>query len=189
MVMPATTRRTASSEKTRMYHMSHDTTAGVPADHPEGMTARWRGQAGRLEVWYTTITDRATGTGFWLHTELVAPTTGDVAFLLGWAAVFPPDEAPVWERFGPAPADGALPPDELVGSAGRLSWELTRTSAGGPPLHTFPRYAWERELLPAAQIVPAPAATYDGFFDVGERRLQLDGAQGASARIYGHGNA
>src|SRR4051794_5701882 len=124
--------------------MSHDTTHAGSPDHPEGMTARWRGQAGRLEVWYTTITDQTTGTGLWLHTELVAPTAGDAAFLHGWAAVSPPDAAPVWERFGPPDAESALPPDELTGSAGALSWELHRMSTGARTLHTFPRYAWER---------------------------------------------
>ena len=151
--------------------------------------ARWRGQPGRLEVWYTTVTDPATGTGLWLHTELIAPTTGAAAYVHGWAAVFPPGEAPTWERFGPAPAAGALPPSELVGAAGDVSWELVRTDDGGPPLWTFPRYAWERELLPAAQVVPAPSATYDGVVRFGSRELSLVAARGASARIYGHGNA
>jgi hypothetical protein len=148
---------------------------------------RWRGQPGRLEVWYTTLTDPATGTGLWLHTELVAPTSGD-AFVHGWAAVFPPDAPPVWERFGPTPAVD-LPPDELSGKTGTLAWDLRCTDTGGPPLFTFPRYAWERELLPAAQVVPAPAALYDGSVAVGDRTLELQGARGASARIYGHGSA
>src|SRR2546430_12594670 len=47
--------------------------------------------------------------------------------------------------------------ERLAGSAGELTWDLAQHS-GGPPLFTFPRWAWERELLPAAQIVPAPAA-------------------------------
>jgi len=158
-------------------------------DVPGPATAlRWRGQPGRLEVWYTTVNDPATGTGLWLHTELVAPVAG-AAYVRGWAAVFPPDGPPVWERFGPTPAEGALPPSELTGTAGSLAWQLRQTSTGGPPLHTFPRYAWERELLPAAQIVPAPTATYDGTVRVGERTVSLSGARGASARIYGHGNA
>ena len=59
---------------------------------------RWRGQPGRLEVWYSTLTDPTTGTGFWLHTELVAPTSG-AAFLHGWAAAFPVDGPPV-QLFG-----------------------------------------------------------------------------------------
>ncbi|MGB8650845.1 MAG: hypothetical protein WCD35_09305 [Mycobacteriales bacterium] len=149
--------------------------------------SRWRGRPGRLEVWYTTLTDPATGTGVWLHTELVAPTTG-AAHVHGWAAVFAPGQEPVWHRFGPVPAD-ALPPSELTGSAGPLSWDLRLTDPGGPTLYTFPRYAWEREVLPAAQVVPAPAAVYDGTVTVGDRVLELQGARGASARIYGHGNA
>jgi hypothetical protein len=156
-----------------------------------GMTwhqSRWRGQPHRLEVWYTTLTDPATGTGFWLHTELVAPADGGSAFVHGWAAVFPVDAAPTWERFGPTPAD-ALPPNELHGTTSGLSWELRRRPDSTRPLCTFPRWAWERELLPAAQVVPAPAASYDGFVTCGERRFDLTGARGASARIYGHGNA
>jgi len=151
--------------------------------------SRWHGQSGRLEVWYTTLTDPATGTGFWLHTELVAPTSGDAAYVHGWAAVFPPDDVPVWERFGPAPVDRTAPPSELAGTAGALSWQLRQVAAGGPSLYTFPRYAWERELLPAAQMVPAPAASYDGTFTAADRVFRLSGATGASARIYGHGNA
>jgi hypothetical protein len=151
--------------------------------------SRWRGQPGRLEVWYTTLTDPVTGTGFWLHTELVAPTGGQPAHVHGWAAVFPPDATPVWRRFGPTPAAGALPPSELAGSADELSWQLRQTTTGGPALFTFPRWVWERELLPASQVVPAPVATYDGSFTAGDRVYALHGATGASARIYGHGSA
>lgn len=75
---------------------------------------RWRGDAGRLEVWYTTLTQPATGTGVWLHTELVAPTAAP-AYVHGWAAVFPLDAEPVWERFGPRPAVD-LTPNELHNS-------------------------------------------------------------------------
>lgn len=37
---------------------------------------RWRGAAGRLEVWYATLSDPLTRTGLWVHCETVAPTTG-----------------------------------------------------------------------------------------------------------------
>ncbi|URN02787.1 hypothetical protein LUW74_05085 [Actinomadura madurae] len=165
---------------------------------PDPMRSRWRGQAGRLEVWYTTLTDPATGTGFWIHHELVAPHEGE-ARAHGWAAVFPPGEPPVLARFGPhgwsRPDDAAFAAgpvartgDGLTGSAGAITWDL-RESGGGRPLYTFPRWAWASELLPAAQIVPKPAAVYDGEVRFGDRVLALDGAPGASARIYGHGNA
>lgn len=164
------------------------------------MTARWAGRPGRLEVWYTTITDPVTGTGVWLHHELVAPTDGAAAFAHGWAAVFAPDSAPLHGRFGPEPwvrpeaplvfaaGDVTLSTERLRGSAGECSWDLT-SSGGGSPLFTFPRWAWRRELLPAAQIVPAPSATFTGTVRCGAHRVDLRDAPGATARIYGHGSA
>lgn len=165
----------------------------------EMFRSRWRGQPGRLEVWYSTLTDPATGTGVWLHHELVAPAGGGPAKAHGWATVFPPGAAPVFARFGPHdwPAAGAVPyaaggievsPGALRGTAGDISWDLTATG-GGTPLYTFPRWSWERELLPAAQVVPAPTATYEGTVRYGDTVLELAGAPGNTARIYGHGNA
>lgn len=149
----------------------------------------WRGEPGRLEVWYTTVTDPVTGTGLWLHTELVAPSSGESAFLHGWAAVFPCDAPPTWERFGPSRAEVGAAPSELAGTAGPLAWELHRSAASGRVLYTFPRWAWEHRILPAAQVVPWPAATYEGTVTVAGRTIELVGAPGASARIYGHGSA
>ena len=170
-------------------------------DTAELMRSRWRGQRGRLEVWYTTVTDPATGTGLWLHHELVAPTGDEPPYAHGWAAAFPGGGvAPVVARFGPAPwpaptsaevfaLDGVtVTADRLAGTAGALSWELARRGGGGP-LYTFPRWAWRRELLPAAQIVPYPAATFTGTVHIGSTTLRLERAPGACGRIYGHGNA
>jgi hypothetical protein len=197
------------------------------------LRSRWRGQPGRLEVWYTTLTDPATGTGVWIHHELVAPADGAPPHAHGWAAVFPPGESPVLARFGPhpwtphatpePPADRCTPetqarpshspgsverpPDRraadvpvfgvpgvelsgerLRGRAGEVSWDLA-VSGGGGPLFTFPRWAWRRELLPAAQVVPVPTAVFEGTVRCGERVIEVRGAPGATARIYGHGNA
>ncbi|TMR30701.1 hypothetical protein [Actinomadura geliboluensis] len=195
---------TAVGEARLRFHLRRDlaaflTSFRAPARAADPMRSRWRGQAGRLEVWYTTLTDPATGTGVWLHHELVAPDDGGGAHAHGWAAVFPPGEPPVFGRFGPhewSPREDAAfaagpvvqTGDRLAGTAGPVGWEL-RESGGGPPLFTFPRWAWERELLPAAQIVPKPAAAYRGAVRFGDRVLDLADAPGASARIYGHGNA
>ena len=165
---------------------------------------RWRGQPGRLEVWYATFTDVATGAGFWLHHELVAPPAGGAPpFAHGWAAAFFPGEAPVAGRFGPVAAEpGASDGDQpwfragpveadgasLQGEAEDISWDLL-WGDDSPPLFTFPRGAWEREILPAAQVVPAPTARFTGRVTVAGRTTRLDRAVGALARIYGHGNA
>jgi hypothetical protein len=155
---------------------------------------RWRGQPGRLEVHYLTATDEATGTGLWLHHEVVAPTS-DEAYAHGWLATFPVDGEPSYERFGPSPVvprpDGAWFHTEAAtmtstaasgGSNGR-SWDL-HWDAGDRPLWTFPRWAWRRQALPAAQVLPTPRTRFTGALD-GRR---FDG-HGGVAHIYGHGNA
>lgn len=166
-----------------------------PGSH---MAPRWNGEPGRTEVWYTTVTDPATGTGLWLHHELTAPADGSDPFAHGWAAVFPKDGPVRHARFGPEKwagggdgftADGVLSaPGRLSGSAGALGWDLAE-QADGAPLFTFPRWSWRRPLLPAAQMLPAARATYAGTFTYENTTLTPVGAPGATARIYGHGNA
>lgn len=164
----------------------------------EHFAPRWNGTPGRTEVWYTTLTDPASGTGIWLHHELTAPADGSEPFAHGWVAAFPREGEVRHARFGPVPwtrpANGfagddimALP-GQLAGSAGDFHWKLTERPQASP-LFTFPRWSWRRPLLPAAQMLPAARATYDGEFSYGEHTLTPRGAPGASARIYGHGNA
>jgi hypothetical protein len=160
----------------------------------ELMAPRWKGQAGRLEVWYCTFTDPASGLGCWIHHEVVAPLDGD-PYVHGWAAAFRPGTAPVLERFGPHPApgpsagDARLDPPALTGKAGRLEWDV-RWEDAERPLFTFPKWVWEREVLPAAQIVPVASSRFSGHVTVGGSRLELSaGSRGNLARIYGHGSA
>ncbi|QPP05538.1 hypothetical protein G4Z16_03055 [Streptomyces bathyalis] len=171
-------------------------------DQAAQLAPRWDGSAGRTEVWYTTVTDPATRSGLWLHHELVAPADGSDAYAHGWVARFPADgEGPVEHaRFGPEPwkqqaeargfsSDGIeAGPGRLRGAAGPFSWDLAEHPQD-EPLFTFPRWSWRRQLLPAAQIVPAPHASYTGTFAYDGGELRLDEAPGATARIYGHGNA
>lgn len=163
---------------------------------------RWRGKAGRLEVWYATLSDPMTRSGLWVHCETVAPTTGS-PYAHGWVTWFPSKGAPRTERFGPTPAqpaDGSawfdaagarVAPGKLTGRAGSLAWDLTWKDPGAP-LWTFPRAAWERELLPGAQVVLAPTAAFTGSLTVdseGGTTHPVAGWRGGVAHIYGHGNA
>jgi len=162
---------------------------------------RWRGKPGRLEVWYATLSDPLTRAGLWIHCETVAPLRGSQApYAHGWATWFAPDRPPRTERFGPEPiqpATGAawfdaagvrVAPEELAGRARSLAWELSWIDAG-PPLWTFPRAAWERELLPGAQVVLAPTAEFAGSVALDDKAFRIDGWRGGVAHIYGHGNA
>ena len=159
---------------------------------------RWRGQPHRLEVWYATFTDPRTTDGYWLHHEVVAPDEG-AAYAHGWCAVFPFDGPARVERFGPAAPDrggdawfsaaGAhVDGAALRGAAGDLAWDLAYADTSAP-LYTFPSWSWEKEVLPASQIVPFPTARFTGTVSIAGRTVDLDDAIGALARIYGHGNA
>ena len=181
--------------------------------------ARWDGKPGRLEVWYATFTDRASGAGGWIHCETVAPdrsragahSTGDGSpYAHGWISWFPTAGSPTTARFGPVPTAPVSPattsddrpwfeaagctvgPGVMKGTAPGTSWDL-RWHDEGRPLYTFPRLAWERELLPAAQIVVAPTATIEGTIDLRDAEgatQHLDvAATGGLAHIYGQGNA
>lgn len=162
--------------------------------------SRWRGQAGRLEVWYTTLSDPTTGTGAWLHQEIVAPEDGCAPYQHGWIVVFPPNEQPLLHRVAPhdvavcrdgdplASSGITWRPELLSGDTGDAAWSLTADHTGSP-LFTFPSWAWRSELLPAAQVVATPGARFDGSIRIGAREFAFRGAPGASSRIYGHGNA
>ncbi|QGN48663.1 hypothetical protein ACN26Y_21750 [Micromonospora sp. WMMD558] len=162
------------------------------------LASRWRGQPGRKEVWYTTITDPATGTGVWLHHELVAPTDDATPYAHGLVGVFPPDGRPVLRHLPRAPwrPDGAvfasgdvrMTRDRFTGHVDDVSWDVSWRD-GGRPIYTFPRWAWHRELLPAAQVVPAPRALHHGEVRYGDRVVRLTDAPGATGRIFGHGMA
>jgi hypothetical protein len=155
---------------------------------------RWQGSRHRLEVHYLTATDTTTGTGLWVHCEVVAPTSGE-PYAHGWTAVFPVGEPPTYERFGPSPvtdyddahwftADSAeLTPTGARGKTDTMTWDVA-WSNDSDPLWTFPRWAWQREVLPAAQVVPTPTTRITGTVNGGP----FDG-DGCIAHIYGHGNA
>ena len=172
------------------------------------LSPRWRGQAERLEVWYVTWSDPESGIGGWVHHELVAPSAGD-PYVHGWTAIFSPGAGPVVERFGRVPMatggsgapvsawpntpEAVFEPPALRGQTGRLAWDL-RWEPGpagpSPPLFTFPRWAWEKEALPGAQVVPVPSARVAGTVAVDGTTAALSGtACGNVAHIYGHGNA
>jgi hypothetical protein len=145
-------------------------------------------------VHYLTATDAATGTGLWLHHEVVAPLDRD-AYAHGWIATFPRDSAASYTRFGPSPAqplddgtlfrsaDAVMTSTSASGRAGELEWDV-HWPVTSTPLWTFPRWAWRRHALPAAQVVTIPTTRITGTVGTSS----YDGP-GGLAHIDGHGSA
>ncbi|MCL4421712.1 MAG: hypothetical protein M1115_00845 [Actinobacteria bacterium] len=88
----------------------------------------------------------------------------------------------------PSTANPSFDGSTFKGVAGGLSWHLSWQDSS-PTLWTFPKWAWDRESLPAAQCVPAPAAVFNGAISVRGSKIKVEGARGAVAHIYGHGSA
>ena len=146
------------------------------------------------------LTDPATGTGLWLHHELTAPADGSEPFAHGWAAVFPKD-GPVRARplrprevdperatASPRTASRAVP-GRLTGSAGRTcagTWPNRPRTRRCSPSPAGPGAA---PCCPPRRCFPPRVPRTTGRSPYGNTTLTLGGAPGASARIYGHGNA
>lgn len=171
----------------------------MAGDRDLAAAPRWHGAPGRLEVWYATCTDAASGSGVWVHQERRVPHDGGPPVTVGWLALFPADADPAWTGFGPEPCgDGAgawltcasasVRDGVFAGETGGGAWEIGWQD-DGVPLWTFPRAAWARELLPAAQVVVGTGGRFTGTATIGDRTLVLHDATGAAAHIYGHGNA
>ena len=161
---------------------------------------RWRGKAGRLEVWYATLSDPLTRAGLWIHCETVAPTTGGSPYAHGWVTWFPADGLPCTERFGPAPVQPAagaawfdaagarVAPEELTGRARSLGMGPVLEGHRGAAVDVSPRGVGAR----VAAGRPGGARPYRRFHRLIDRRRhhpRVDGWRGGVAHIYGHGNA
>ena len=99
------------------------------------LASRWKGQPHRLEVWYATITDGATGTGAWLHHELVAPSDGRAPFVHGWKSLFPVDGPPT--SITPATGAEGTGTTWAPGSTSRSHAQRGKVNSGAPPSPHF----------------------------------------------------
>jgi hypothetical protein len=178
---------------------------------PERWNAmQWSGQPGHYEVWYVTFTDPGTGVGFWIRYTMVAPlaATGESATCSLWLMAMDPADAsrnvgqkvsfpvsqlqatadPFELRIGDATLTdrgmaGSLEQDG-VQSEWDLSWE-SRLPAYGH-VHPFLRRA---RIAKTVLFLPHPELDVRGFVGIGERRIDVDGAVGGQAHLWGSKHA
>ena len=178
---------------------------------PERWNAmQWSGQPGHYEVWYVTFTDPATGVGFWIRYTMVAPLPGtgeeatcslwfmamdrsDPSRNVGQKVSFPVSElkataAPFELRIGDAVLTDRGMAGSLAQGGVRSEWNLSWESR-------LPAYGHVHPLLRRARIaktvlfLPHPELSVRGSIQIGERLIEVDGAVGGQAHLWGSKHA
>jgi hypothetical protein len=171
---------------------------------------QWNGKPGHYEVYYLTFTDPASRVGFWIRDTMVAPLsgTGEEATCSLWLCAM--DPADPSRNVG---AKSSLPVASLVAEKEpfRLgvgeAWLSDHGMAGQIDKDGTP-YAWELEwsprlpayghvhpLLRTARIaktilfLPHPDVELSGTVSLGERRIEVSGAHGGQAHLWGSKHA
>ena len=178
---------------------------------PERWNAlQWDGQPGHYEVYYLTLTDPGTGVGMWIRYTMVAPLpeTGDEATCSLWFMAMDPqdpaanvgekvsfpvdamraDREPFALRIGDAVlTDGGMS-GSLERDGRRCEWDLRWQP-------TLPAYGHVHPLLRRAGIaktvlfLPHPDVEVSGTVTIGERRIEVAGARGGQAHLWGSKHA
>jgi hypothetical protein len=167
---------------------------------------QWHGGPGHYEVYYLTLTDPVTGIGFWIRYTMVAPLaeTGEEATCSLWFMAMDPGNpaANVGEKvsFPVALLEAKAAPFELrVGEASltdrgmkgslerdghRYTWDLTwepRLDAYG---HVHPALR-AAKLAKTILFLPHPDVEVAGRIEIDGRALEITGARGGQAHLWG----
>jgi len=164
---------------------------------------RWDGGTGHYEVWFLTMTDRGSGLGIWIRFAMHAPLDGPADCSLWFAAmhrdgtrfgareVFPADQL----RGEPDPfrlviGDAELSSRGTAGGFGDVSWELRWTPGDAPGLPVHPLVE-RAKLAKTMYVIPEPRIAIEGTVTFGGRTVELAGAHGAQAHLWGarHANS
>ena len=171
---------------------------------------QWDGDPGHYEVWYVTFTDPGTGVGFWIRYTMVAPLpeTGVEATCSLWLMAMDPADPgrnvgqkvsfpasqmqatadPFELRIGDAVLSDRGMRGSLEQNGGSSEWDLSwesRLPAYGH-VHPFLRRA---KIAKTVLFLPHPELEVSGFVRVGERRIDVSGAGGGQAHLWGSKHA
>jgi hypothetical protein len=162
---------------------------------------RWDGKPGHYEVYYVTLTDPASGIGAWIRYTMVAPLersgeppSASLWFLtmdpnggvLGRKATFPADALraasdPFELRIGEA----VLTDSGMEGSFEDVAWDL-RWVPGRSYETVHPLL---RRVASTILVLPHADVALEGTISFGGRTVQLAGARGGQAHLWGSKHA
>jgi hypothetical protein len=181
----------------------------------EANRMRWQFQPGHYEVWYATLSDPASQTGFWIRHTLEAPLIGhgepsarlwfarfdasDPARTFGFSRGFSIDQLrheaePFSVAIGPATLHaggmrGSLEAPATESSiAHAVAWDLTWQPAQRPHL-MLPTAVYKMKFPDTLFVVPNQNVAARGHLTVDGQRYELDGAPLGQAHVWGRKHA
>lgn len=170
---------------------------------------RWDGRPGHYEVYYVTLTDPESGVGVWIRYTMLAPldpaaepATASLWVLamdprrdrpgtFGRKASFPVEQMrAVADPFVLTIADARLDDAGMAGAFDDVAWDLRwkPTDRGYRHVHrALERLGVAKTVL----VLPHADLTIDGTITLGDERLEIAGARGGQAHLWGckHANA
>jgi hypothetical protein len=170
-------------------------------------TLQWDGGTGHYEVYYVTVTDPETGVGLWIRYTMVAPlaSTGEAATCALWFLAMDPraGRAPTTGRKATFPVsalssspdpfslrigDATLTDASISGAFEDVCWDLRWTPAehGYEHVHPLLRRA---KVAQTVLVLPHADVAIDGSVTIGEERIELAGARGGQAHLWGSKHA
>jgi len=167
---------------------------------------RWDGSPGHYEVWYLSLTDPTSGVGAWIRYTMVAPlpATGEPATCSLWLMAMDPESPaanigrktsfPAAELHAEAApfrlrvAGAELTDEGMRGGFEDVAWDLTWTSRLPPAAHVHPLLE-RAKIAKTVLVLPHPDLEVSGTITLPDRTLQLSGARGGQAHLWGSKHA
>jgi hypothetical protein len=169
----------------------------------------WRGAPGHYEVWYLTLNDRPSRTGFWIRYTLEAPCAGlGEPYAQLWFAHFDAADpernfavnrklpiaslrvnaAPFEVRIGDARLSHASARGSLTGAGHSAQWDLTWTPARRT--HLFLPEALHRSPRVGTKVLsPNQDVSLHGRVELDGHTLALEGEPGGQSHVWGRKHA
>jgi hypothetical protein len=163
---------------------------------------RWDGGSGHYEVYYLSATDRGSGTGLWIRYTMVAPLDGEATCSLWFMAMDPRDGTVVGrkhtrpatelsaaaEPFELRIGDSVLTDHGMTGGFDDVRWDLRWNPGAAPAEHVHP-FLRRARIAKTILVLPHPAFGIEGTVEWDGRTLELEGARGGQAHLWGSKHA
>lgn len=162
---------------------------------------RWNGGTGHYEVYYLSLTDGDSGVGAWIRYTMLAPIEGPASCALWFMAMEPGGAVrghkltlPIEHlRAATAPfalqiGDASLDDRGMRGGFEDIAWDLRWSPRLPPYKHVHPLLERAR-IAKTVLTLPHPDLEVEGTLQIGARQIELHGARGGQAHLWGSKHA